>query len=87
MVCSEDVRQGNGVVDYYCHHNPQLAGGVWKITYNCHPRQISMMSKQSHQDESPESPPETINAIASELSIFRGLTASFGNSKTFPAKL
>jgi hypothetical protein len=39
------------------------------------------------QEEPLETPPETIKAIACELSILKGVTASFGKSKTLPAKL
>lgn len=39
------------------------------------------------QEEPLEIPPDTIKAIACELSIFSGFTDSFGKSKTLPAKL
>jgi len=34
MAWSEDVGQENRVVDYYCHHNPQLTGGIGEISWN-----------------------------------------------------
>jgi hypothetical protein len=48
---------------------------------------VLLASRISVHEEPLETPPDTIKAIACELSMLKGLTASFGKSKTLPAKL
>ena len=59
--------------------------GGWANVQSC--AHVVLIEKRITQETPPESPPDTINAIACELSISKGCTASLGNKSTLPAKL